>query len=366
MVFGPRHGPVADAPDPEPAGTPRETLERALVPALERTPCVVAFSGGRDSSALLAEATRVARANGLEDPVPLTLTFPGAPRTQEEEWQQAVIDHLGLGDWVKQPVTDELDSLGPVALDVLRAQGVHWPPNVHTFQLWFDHAAGGSLLTGNGGDEIFNPFSGHRINVLMRAGTRPRAYDLKPLLRTFLPNPLLVQWLRRRGWLTLPWLTPEAGRELEERYAVHSFRIPRTWGDELENYLNGRYVEVGLGFTGAMAREAGVNLVEPFFDADYIRAVRADSPPQGYGTRTLAVEKYFGDLLPPEVVDRSTKAVFTEVFCGPATRKFAQEWDGVGIDPALVDREALRAEWLSEVPDLRSLVPLQAAWLAGG
>jgi asparagine synthase (glutamine-hydrolysing) len=141
-------------------------------------------------------------------------------------------------------------------------------------------------------------------------------------------------------------------------------RIPPTWSDELERYLAGRNLEVASAITAALARDAGVNLVEPFFDPSFVRAVCEDAPPQGYGTRSAPMKRYFGDLLPPRVTERSTKAVFTEVFVGARTRGFAEEWDGTGLDPELVDVEALRRVWLSKVPDLRSLLPLQAAWLA--
>ncbi|HLF44659.1 MAG TPA: hypothetical protein VJA46_14195, partial [Acidimicrobiia bacterium] len=40
---------------------PLAVLEKLLLPALESPPCFVEFSGGRDSSALLAVAVDVAR-----------------------------------------------------------------------------------------------------------------------------------------------------------------------------------------------------------------------------------------------------------------------------------------------------------------
>src|SRR5580704_11246647 len=40
--------------------SPLEGLENAILPALVRAPCVVEFSGGRDSSVVLAVACRVA------------------------------------------------------------------------------------------------------------------------------------------------------------------------------------------------------------------------------------------------------------------------------------------------------------------
>jgi len=51
--------------------------------------------------------------------------------------------------------------------------------------------------------------------------------------------------------------------------------------------------------------------------------------------------------------------VFTE-----HTREFAWQWDGRGVDPDLVDPEALRANWLSDFPHAPSMALLQQAWLA--
>ena len=63
LLFGPDEDP---APLPEPGGLGvRGALEAAVLPALQRPPCLVSFSGGRDSSAVLAVAADVARRHGL-------------------------------------------------------------------------------------------------------------------------------------------------------------------------------------------------------------------------------------------------------------------------------------------------------------
>lgn len=363
VVYGPRRTPAPDLDD-RPAGTPKETLETILLRALRRPPCIVAFSGGRDSSAILAEAARVARKHGLDDPIPYTMRFDEAPRTGEVEWQQLVIDHLGLDEWRQQSITNELDALGPVGAGVLRRHGVHWPPNIHTFQVWLDAAAGGSLLTGNGGDELFTAWLGHRIAVLRRARDRPHRYDVKPLLLYLLPQELFIRRSVRQGRFRLPWLLPEAAREVQRGAADEMTRIDTSWEKRLENYLDSRYREVGLAVGSAMASASDIQLVEPFFDAAYIRSAYAAAPVEGYPSRTAAMTAIFGDELPEKVTSRSTKAVFTEVFAGAETRRFAEEWDGAGLDPELVDAEALRRVWLAPRVDIRSLVPLQAAWLA--
>ena len=61
------------------AGSPREAMERVLREALQRAPCIVAFSGGRDSSAVLALAVDLARREGLQEPLPVTRRFLNAP-----------------------------------------------------------------------------------------------------------------------------------------------------------------------------------------------------------------------------------------------------------------------------------------------
>jgi asparagine synthase (glutamine-hydrolysing) len=100
---------------PAPLPAPAAGLDAAILPALRHGPCLVSFSGGRDSSAVLAAAVAVARREGLPEPVPVTLRAPHAPRADESAWQERVVGHLGLGDWVRLDAGDELDAVGPHA-----------------------------------------------------------------------------------------------------------------------------------------------------------------------------------------------------------------------------------------------------------
>ena len=70
---------------------PSAALERAVLPALLRPPCVVSFSGGRDSSLVLAAAVAVARSEGLAAPIPITVRFPASAESDEQEWQERVV-----------------------------------------------------------------------------------------------------------------------------------------------------------------------------------------------------------------------------------------------------------------------------------
>jgi asparagine synthase (glutamine-hydrolysing) len=71
----------------------------------------------------------------------------------------------------------------------------------------------------------------------------------------------------------------------------------------------------------------------------------------------------FSDVLPGPVLSRTSKATFGGVFWGPKSREFAETWNGTGLDPELVDPEALRSAWLRELPPYGAALPLQAAWL---
>ena len=90
-------GAVAEVVRPRPLGSARAALERAVLPAVRSGRCHVLFSGGRDSSLVLAVATAVARtaagspvgdieiagpeAFGMDEFARRALTFRSDPRT---------------------------------------------------------------------------------------------------------------------------------------------------------------------------------------------------------------------------------------------------------------------------------------------
>ena len=106
-------------------------LESAVLRVLQRPPCAVSFSGGRDSSAVLALATHLARREGLPLPIPATNRFPAVESSNETEWQERVVTHLGLDEWVRLEHDDELDCVGSIAQETLGRHGLLWPFNAH-------------------------------------------------------------------------------------------------------------------------------------------------------------------------------------------------------------------------------------------
>ena len=149
-------------------------MENAVRPHLSRPPCIVSFSGGRDSSAVLAVATSVARREGLELPIPVSLRYANAPQTHEDEWQELVIRALGLQQWERLAMTDELEFLGPVWKEVLQELGVVWPVNAGVMHRpIIPLARGGSLLTGFPGDWLFGKWRWRPAMDVLRAGDAP-------------------------------------------------------------------------------------------------------------------------------------------------------------------------------------------------
>ena len=364
FVLGERRAtPFVRLADQEP-GSPREVLDAALLRAVSRPPCLVAFSGGRDSSSMLAAATDVARRHGLDDPVPITLRYPDHPRTNEDEWQEIVIRHLGLREWIKVPLRTEADIAGPWATALLRRHGLFWPSNATNMVPLAEHARGGSLVTGNGGDEMLTPFQNRTLVLAGRGRMRPTAYELKHLAVLALPKKAREAVWRRRRPVRLPWLTEEGMRQLAAFVAPHWATFTRTWHDQLEFVQNSRFRELSVAIFEAATAERDVLLVEPFFDPRFAASVLVNGPSMGFTDRAAALAQLFGHLLPRETVERSTKAVFTEVFFGPDAEAFASAWDGSGLDEEIIDVKVLREMWHRPRRDMRTFTPLQAAWLA--
>ena len=97
---------------PSCALSPRAELERIIDDQFASGRQVfVCFSGGRDSSAVLALAVHVARRNGAPLPIPVTLRFPDHPESDETNWQEMVVRHLDLTEWIviDRPDADLLD-----------------------------------------------------------------------------------------------------------------------------------------------------------------------------------------------------------------------------------------------------------------
>jgi hypothetical protein len=336
-------------------------LEQALVPALQRAPCVVAFSGGRDSAGVLAAATRAARRHGLPLPIPASYRFAGVEDVDESAWQDSVVRHLELEDWVRVEVTDELDLVGPVARPLLRRFGPPWPPNSHFGGLLVPHARGGTFVTGVGGDELFEP-GGHLVAQLLVGRRRPHRRDLRSVVAALAPRALRV-WRARGRVAALPWLTPDAAAAHERARAQESVQ-PLWWGRSVtDDWWRARH---RLATCASIAAACGddVTVEHPFMDPAFLSAVAGALWRAGFPSRAAAMDLLFGDALPRAVRQRSSKAAFFGPFVNRHSRAFIRSWDGTGVDETLVNVRTLRACWDESRVDARSYALLQSAWLA--
>jgi asparagine synthase (glutamine-hydrolysing) len=340
--------------------TPRAALERALLPALERPPCAVSFSGGRDSSVLLAVAVALARREGLELPVAVSARFVHAPGTGESEWQELVARHLRLEDWARLEVEDELDLVGPVASRLLRRHGMLHPPHTSLFALLAERVGCRSLVTGFGGDQVFGGWLGIRDSERLPDGAWRTA-----ALAGFAAAPRrLRRRALRRELPVRPWLTEPVRRAFERRWLDAASAEPVTWSGYLR-WLARRRTMASVRYSlDLVLGECGVVGAHPLLDRGFLASLARDGGRTGLGRRQALLQLLAGDVLPREILERETKAHFNHAYFRGPSRAFARDWDGTGLDPELVEPEPLREVWLARWPRGSSALALQAAWLS--
>lgn len=351
-----------------PAATPRAMFEQVVLRGLQRPPCVIGFSGGRDSSAVLAVAMHVARREGLPLPIAFTERYPDAPSTHEEEWQEQVVAHLGVADWERANFSTEFDAVGEPARRFMRTHGVTLG-HLQKSEVMFGRAHGGAYLDGEGGDEVFGF---RRATVLRRALRNP----------TVLVRPVGLRWVkfhmaphRRRvaQWRDYNstrlenrrWLRPAVFQEVLQAVADEFAADPLDARASQWHHLSQRRVATFRSNRQLLARDThDCTYIQPFLEPEFVAAWARRGGRLGLPDRTSCMRDVFSDLLPEAILSRSTKAVFNTVFLGAETHRFAEGWSGAGLDPSLVDLDALRQEWLSDWPSNLTSALLQTAWLA--
>jgi hypothetical protein len=350
-----------------PAGDdgPLDVLYNEVRTALERGRCVVAFSGGRDSSAVLATMLHVARKEGFDEPLALTARWPGNENADESAWQDHVAKELSLKHWeIITPGTD-FDLLGPISTDLLRKHGLLWPAPVAALLPMIDAAGEGVLVTGEGGDEVFGTWSLAAAWDRLRRG-HVHVRGLRAVAGAAMPG-----WHRRRRARDSArpyqtWLTAEAQAVQLSALAAEQVAVAPTWWPE---YLREVAAERGLRLyartLSALCEPRGGSFAAPLLAPPFLAALARKGGRLGMGDRASAMRAVFSTLLSDDILSRRSKATFGAVFWGPATREFANDWDGGGINPEWVVPEALRAAWTAPTPVYGAALPLHAAWLAG-
>ncbi len=357
---------LGKAPARERSGrSPRAALEDLL---LEHSVlgATVAFSGGRDSSAVLALAVDVARRHGLPDPVPITEVYEDDQASEETQWQELVVRHLRLDDWCRLRIAEDGDLLGPQAQESLLHHGLAWPPAAHVKSQLFAAAAGRVLLTGEGGDEVLSATRNGPVRELVREHRWAGRGHGTALIESIAPVAARrSMMLKRLGDLDhQPWLTTDAKRTHLGALASDLASEPFSRASAIGWLTARRVVRVSTRTRQSVAASHGAMLVDPLLNHDVVGALADLAGIWGWRGRTTALRSLVGDLLPEPVLSRQSKALFNTAYFGPHARSFARQWHGGGLDPGLVHGSALRSEWLSPVPSALSFLPLHAAWLA--
>jgi asparagine synthetase B (glutamine-hydrolysing) len=348
----------------ESARDPREALEVAMLRVLRRGRTYVSFSGGRDSSSILATAALLARREGLEEPIALTLRFPGVASTDESAWQERVIEHLGLERWEIIELTDELDLLGEIAQEVLRSHGPLWPFNTHFHVPMFQRASGASLMTGFDGDGLLGGWRWARAQAVLCRRVRPIPRDAARVALALAPR-----WARRRLVRAplshgVTWLTGEGERQLAAYARQQEADQPRRWDRWLRTcYGYRRFVLLPIRSLATVASDHQVRVEHPFLDPGFLAALAIAGGGAGFGSRTEIMRRLFAGVLPDDLNSRPSKAEFGASFWGPKARAFADSWDGAGLDTDLVDDDRLREVWRTPSPLFGSSMLLQIIWL---
>lgn len=354
-----------EKPLPAERRSPLDVMESQVLEALQYTPCLVAFSGGRDSSAVLAFAARVAHRHGLPEPIPITRRYPGIQEAEESVYQEQVLRHLALDDWQRIEITDELDAVGPVATQLMRRiEGPLWPPVIHQVLPVLEAARGGALIGGEGGDTAFGPT---RASVAVRVATRRlrrSPVTFRQIAQDLAPRParkrLLAHGIRLE--FERPWLTPDAAAAVFETQLRHALSEPLGWRKAQSWHLGSRSNAVGAWLIDDMAAAHDVRRFEPFTSPSFISALGNTVSTLGFTSRREAMSALFGHLIPDTIWRRTSKADFARAIFGPHTRRFAATWDGTTRFKDALDPERLRSEWLSEPPAVSSLLLLYHAW----
>jgi asparagine synthetase B (glutamine-hydrolysing) len=298
----------------------RDALDAAVLSPLNRPPCIVSFSGGLDSSVVLALAVRVARRHGLPDPVPVSLRFPGVQSTEESAWQELTVSHLGVSDWQRVELAGELDFLGEIATKGLTEHGLLWPANAHFHVPVFARAAGGSVLTGLDGDGLLGAWRWRRARAALEY---PRSAHPRDVLRILLATarpPIRAAGLVTRRPLHASWLRPRTRLRLRALLAREAAAEPNRWDQRVAWYARRRYLQLGVHSLALLAGAHQVEVVHPLLDRDFLAAVAARGGATGFGDRREATRELFADLLPAELLGRRTKGEFGAALWGERAR----------------------------------------------
>jgi asparagine synthase (glutamine-hydrolysing) len=306
-----------------------------------RAPAGVAceLSGGLDSTSVTAVAHSI-----RSDVTALSCLFPAMPRTDERTYIDAAVRELGL-PW--RAVVSDARQPTWAWDDAAFWSDIPLPPDgpEHVQLARAARAQGDTVvLTGQGGDQWFDGAdlvlpdlvqSLRLVKAWNTAGYWVTDYRHRPaVLAERGIRPLLPAWVHRPWAQRARWVVGEARDAAGLDENRHPARLPR----EYRRLAAQRRYEAIAGGYDSMSREifdraaavAGVEARHPYLD---VRLVE-------FGCRVPTVQHHTPDrsrrlqrdglagILPAEIVDRRSKASFSEVWLREVERHLPEgEWD---------------------------------------
>ena len=319
---------------------------------------------------MLSAATRVCRRIGVADPVPVTYRYPGVDPTDERAYQELVIRWLGIQDWEIVEFGADADCLAPLATESLSVTGLVWPVTVHFRATVYARLGAGVLLTGEGGDEVLglrrSSWVAEAARHIVKGRHVPPARVRREVMRSLAPRAQRGRWLVEEieeGYSPV-WLVDDLRRDLIRRVALLQAEEPLRPSQWASYHLSMPNVWVGTHNVVTFAARFGLRWEAPLLSPEFMGALRGNVRWWEYRGRDILLRHHFADLLPPEILERRTKALFGDAYFGPYTREFARQWDGGGM-PVGVDTEWLKDHWTNaESIHAGTAMLLQSAWLA--
>ena len=242
--------------------------------------------------------------------------------------------------------------------------GLLFPATAYAMLPLLDLARGGWLLTGGALTDFFTYWRWARASEVLAARRRPGRRDVRELAIAALPRRRRVKLVRARLGAPNPWLRPAASTEVERFQIDASTDIPLRFDGALARQRTHRCHTGMRASFDALAASAGARLAMPFRDDRFIAALAATGGRRGFGNRAATLSRLAGHLLPPELLRRSDGVNRHQAFFGAASRAFATQWSGHGVDDEVVDADVLRALWSGGSFPWASTMLFQSAFAA--
>ena len=364
-----------------------EVFERNVTRTLGRSRTGVFLSGGLDSVAVAARATRIAHRHQTSAPLGLSLAFPEP--ADEAAIQSAVARQLGLPH-VLVGLNEASGRQG--LLQSALEMGATWPtPMLTVWNPAYTHLAGvaarsgcDSILTGRGGDEwlvLGRPYAAdllrrgnlagiYRLLINQRRSGAPgSARSLAGLVLGYGVRPIAAHWFARMApqrWHryheeraaqeTPPWLLADTvvHRDVRARAAARRVPLPAPHGycvRACKEVLTHPVIAYDLEESFEFSRRAGVRVRHPFWQAELVDFLFRFPPAalnQPRRNKWLVRDELARDF--PELgFDRQKKVMAAEVFRSIVAREAPAQWRRLGGLDTLADLGIVEPRRIAEI-----------------